>query len=313
MRRKRTQQDSLELFLDAICNMFGGFVFIMLFVVVSIRSTIDAKTEEMREQGTERVSQAEIDALNEQLKQLEIELQKLSDDRKETIAFAESLVDKELLEKYKKTLETLEKVQALQVENEKTQELVDDSNEKLEQAKKDLEAVKADFEVAVQDCDDAEKALEDIKKKRVRTTSPPKLHAVSKTEVPLIVRFGRVYFWHKYGRNGELTDNYNSDDFIFHSRESHGVIFTTHSVHSDPKPWRGLDLEDPDVDMLLMTAFQPFRPDSVYFTIVVDNDSFTEYNVLSAFLKRRGYDINPWIGKEGAIVVDRGGNGHTAQ
>ena len=46
MRRRRTAQDSLELFLDAICNMFGGFVFLMLFVVISTRATSEKAIEE---------------------------------------------------------------------------------------------------------------------------------------------------------------------------------------------------------------------------------------------------------------------------
>ena len=56
MRRRRNAQDSLELFLDTICNMFGGFLFIMLFVVVAMRDSVENSESEAISQ--ERMSAA---------------------------------------------------------------------------------------------------------------------------------------------------------------------------------------------------------------------------------------------------------------
>ena len=67
--RQGASQDSLELFLDTICNMFGGFVFIMLFVVVSMRQTTDKVYEEAI--AEERASAVELQELEAELENLQ--------------------------------------------------------------------------------------------------------------------------------------------------------------------------------------------------------------------------------------------------
>ena len=49
MRRKRRPQDSLELFLDALCNMFGAFLFLLLFIVVLLQTTRRELSEQRRQ------------------------------------------------------------------------------------------------------------------------------------------------------------------------------------------------------------------------------------------------------------------------
>ena len=74
MRRRRNAQDSLELFLDTICNMFGGFLFIMLFVVVAMRDSVENSESEAISQ--ERMSAAAFE-------ELEIELETLREENRE--------------------------------------------------------------------------------------------------------------------------------------------------------------------------------------------------------------------------------------
>ncbi|MBP5620647.1 MAG: hypothetical protein J6X44_01400, partial [Thermoguttaceae bacterium] len=92
MSRKRAQTDSLELFLDAICNMFGGFIFIMLFVVVSIRATRDAAVEKMRrDEGA--VSAVELQAMETSLDNLRLRQETLERNVRDAKKFAEKLND----------------------------------------------------------------------------------------------------------------------------------------------------------------------------------------------------------------------------
>ncbi|MBR5760116.1 MAG: hypothetical protein IKX88_16130, partial [Thermoguttaceae bacterium] len=109
MSRQRARTDSLELFLDAICNMFGGFIFIMLFVVVSIRATRDAAVERMRqEEGA--VSAVELQAMETSLDNLRHRQETLEKNVRDAKRFAEKLNDPEIARVYEETLQKTEEL-----------------------------------------------------------------------------------------------------------------------------------------------------------------------------------------------------------
>lgn len=62
MKRKNNSTSSLELFLDTICNMFGGILFIAILVAIQIRETTDAVAESKEPPSTQTISamQAEL-------------------------------------------------------------------------------------------------------------------------------------------------------------------------------------------------------------------------------------------------------------
>ncbi len=311
MSRNRNSQDSLELFLDTICNMFGGFLFLMLFVVVSIRMATDSKREEMRETGIKPVSDVEVETLNIDLEKLRKELENLEQGKEKSREFVESLIEPELLEKYRETVETLDSVQDTIDETEETEKLVADTNKRVEDLKSKNEELRDKLNLAKKNLDDAEKLKEQERKENVRTTTAPKMQSIYLAEIPVFIKFGRVYFWRKYDINGEVLSALNDDDFLI--VEEVKSAFVTVGYKTEPKPWRGVDLNAENFEVELTEAFKRFKNDRDYFAIVVAHDSFSEYNILSKFLKSKGFFIRPMTLPEGECIVDRGGYNGKAQ
>ena len=93
MSRKRTKRDGLELFLDAICNMFGGFIFIMLFVVVSIRMSTEEQRAELKASEIEPVQDVELETLRVEIDRLNKDIKNVVKQQEDSRKFVEDLVD----------------------------------------------------------------------------------------------------------------------------------------------------------------------------------------------------------------------------
>ena len=304
MRRKQTRQDSLELFLDTICNMFGGFVFIMLFVVVSIRSTTDAQTREARESGAAPVSDEQVNERAIELERIERELDALGKTRDEAAAFAESLVDKESLEAYRAALDSMRKTEELTKQTVSARAEIADAERRQEEVERENERLRE--EIA-----ETEQALEKAKKdakRNVRSTSPPMLHKSDKREIACVLKYGRLYFWHKYGSTGVNLSNFNEEDFFVAEVVRAGVL-----IRTEPKPGAGIDLGDPYAETLLDQAFLRFNPRTDCVALAVFDDSFSEYETVCSFLKKRGFEISPWVLPRGEKLFDTGGSDNPVQ
>lgn len=294
MRRKQPQQDSLELFLDTICNMFGGFIFIMLFVVVSIRSATNAKLEETRESELPAVSDAELTTMQNELDAALAQLERLERHSEDVKDFVNDLVSQEDVELYREALAVKEQTQELRKKNL-------EDRDKIEEAKRLLAAAEEENESLQEELKKALEEIQDAKRKRQRMTSPPKLEPTDKIQIPIFVRYGRVYFWHKYTESGQLADDFNDEDFFALEMLEDVVVAT------EPKPDGGVDLNADDAETRLAQAFRRFDPSLFYIEIVVSDDSFGEYNVVSSFLKRNGFGIHPYVSTKGEKIFDRGG------
>lgn len=304
--RKRRIQNSLELFLDTICNMFGGFVFIMLFVVVSIRSTTSAQLQELQASGIKPVPDVDVAILRNDLEKLQHDYERLVQDREDAKEYILTLIEPDVVELYKETLGLLEQLEKTQQENQTIQNQNNEKQRNYEQIALENKKLQTSLTQVRQEVKSIEEEALAQKKKRVRKTTAPKYRFTFKDEIPVIVKYGRVYFWHKYGTNGSRISDFNDDEFLI-------VKTKLGAVETQPKPWKGVDLNAEDVETALSNAFRPFNKNTHYFSIVVAHDSFAEYNILSSYLKRKGYEINPVVLKKGEGVVDRGGYGGSAQ
>lgn len=296
MKRKRTRQDSLELFLDAICNVFGGFLFIMLFVVISVRASVDAKMQNVRKTGARPVATVELNAMKDELDALTQELDARQAEKKEAIEYAEKMLDPQIVEKFKETKNLIAQLKRLTDENNERQKKNQEVRALYQKTMQESDDLKKEYELVL------DKEREKAKRKRARSTVPPKLRDVFKSEITVLVKYGRVYFWEKYNEQGKLVAGYNDDDlFVAERRPIRNAIVT------EPKPWRGVPLDDPNVETRLDEMFRRFNPAYYYILMCVAKDSFAEYNVLSSYLKSKGFDINAWALDDKEEVYDRGG------
>lgn len=304
MSRRQAPQDSLELFLDTICNMFGGFIFIMLFVVVSMRATTDKAYEETVSE--ERASAVELMELEVELEALQRRWDAVSDRVEQARSVIQGLNSQEVAEYAHETLDVLDELRETSEENAaKTQSV----------AEIERRAIELDVEMkdALRELEDATKQLQAAeddaaaaRKLATRKASPPQMRSDYgfRREVAVILKYGRLYFWHKYDDRG--IKRLNADDF--HIVDEDGI-----SAQTEPKPWRGLDLTAPGAIERLDAAFAPYSPRSDTIAIVVASDSYEEYATLRDFLKDRTFRIRPIIGEKGTKVADRGGSDAQSQ
>ena len=304
MRRKKRPQDSLELFLDAICNMFGGFLFLMLFVVVSTRMTRDSSVErELQERNA--LAEADFLEAQEEWDDLVARRELIVRRAEQTKDLIDRLNDPEVAKIRQETFDNLESVRKISSENEQTEREL----QEIERRKKELdreqrtlkEKIVASENDARQTMDDADDAL----REKARKTAAPQMRLSYKNEIPVIVKYGRSYFWRR--REGrKWTEQLNTDDFVI-------VEEKADELRTEPKPWRGVDLNAVNLEKKLEEAFDGCDPKRDKISIVVASDSYVEYGFLRDFLKKRNFDVRPIVGKEGTFVADRGGTNQKAQ
>jgi len=295
MSRKRSRQDSLELFLDAICNMFGGFLFLMLFVVVSIRATREAVSK--RDDAT--IVESEIAALDVELTNLRAERDALAKQVQKTKETLDSLLDPSVADVYRQAVEK----RNLAINMEKSNEAIVKEIADLQKKRDELQTQTSETRQKIDNLRSEEKEILLATKKesleKAQTISPPQLKRSNKVEVAVLLKYGKLYFWHKQS-DSNSERKLNDEDFVV-VEETENVLIT------EPKPWRGLDLDSHDAERRLEQAFAAFDPNVEQIGVIVAGDSYEEYGVLRSFLKKRQFEIRPIIGKPGVGVFDRGG------
>ena len=297
MSRKRQEQDSLELFLDTICNMFGGFVFIMLFVVVSLRSTSEKAIEETIKE--ERASMAELETMEIELDELRAQWSQVSDLIATSKEFLANLTSGDVVDTRTETLEVLDELR------EASEELATETSRaaELQREKTALDVARAEAESELRA---AEKAVRDAKadaeaaeRAVAQNASPPQMRdrGGDKPDLGVVLKYGKLYVWQSDPESRE----YNSKDFVV---VSEGAF----AVRVEPRLDRGVDLTSPGAVTRLEKAFAPYPANRYVVSLVVSGDTYSEFAVVRDFLKDRLYQIRIFIGPTGTKVYDRGGS-----
>ncbi len=292
MRRKHKRQDSLELFLDAVCNMFGGFLFIMLFVVLSIRATSESaflpkkgsvvSATDLAELETEaELLQTRLDALNKSMQDVETTKRRLVDPESERLC--------------RRIVETTRELRQIQDENERLARSFIDRKKRLDELEAQKNALNSKIKETSDFLEDQRKENREKERKEARDGSPPQMRESNKAEIGVILRYGRLYFWHRRG-----TRRLNDKEFWILEKERDGVVVV-------PNPRKGIDLNGTDVDDRLEDAFKRYDRDLYKIALVVSPDSYNEYKIVCDFLKGKGFGVRPLIGASGERISDRGG------
>lgn len=154
-----------------------------------------------------------------------------------------------------------------------------------------------------------EKDLADLRANRVQQLAlPVAKEALGKESVDVIVRYGKLYVWHRYNRFG-LRRGLNTDDFVIIGEdEESGAVVT------QPKPTAGIPLDDSELSRQAIRAcLDPFSTSQKYVTVVVRSDSFGHFQYLRDRLIELGFEYRLMPATDGAAIVDRGGSGGKVQ
>lgn len=299
--RKRNQSgnDSLEMFLDTICNTFGGILFILLFIVLQLQVTQKSVSEAI----DNPVAAAEFEKLQAEWEEKRDELEKLLGQIDLFKDLTENLSDKEARANYEKLQELLTTNQQLlakiaSVSAQVSKNDADTSghaevNQSLLQEKKKLEAEVAQIEADMPEVDETQEPIK---------LTCPQLRTVDKREIGLILMFNRLYLWHNYTEDGD-RNGLNAEDFTI-------LRYSDGRARVLPNPWRGIDVTAQGADKKIGALVRPFSPDSSMIALITAIDSFDQYHIVRDALKKRGYDIEPlYIDLNGSRIADRGGTG----
>lgn len=302
-RRRKHDGGSLELLLDTICNTFGGIVFIAILVVILLQfsqpqseqqpveradpivleqrrnemAVLKAKTIRAREAATSQRQTLEKfapDAVREQLR-----------DHRQLVGAADKLTD-ERDEFLSKNSRAAQEIESLTNEIQKTRE---------------------QLQAARQQANDLESQIETKRTERTENSRLPVVRAPGlRRSIGLILRYGRMYVWHRYDQFGNRR-GLNTDEFAI-------VEVRDDKVITRPIPTAGVVLDGSEAsEQLIKKRLRPFEPSNIYITAVVRPDSFREFRYLRDILIELGFNYRLMPSQADSPVADRGGTADQVQ
>lgn len=301
MRRKSSPNDSLEMFLDTICNTFGGILFILLFVVLQLRTTQDTVSQNT----AKSVDAVQFHQAENRLLDAERRAYALKTQWDYCQKYAETFTDEETRELYKKLLSLTEASNRLSEDNLKLAAQLAVYDNKTAQCAESIENLKQQVELLRTEQINLERQNKALRDKNKQNVTLPQLHASYKGEVGLILRFGRIYLWHRYSSDG-VRQGPNIEDFTILEEESE-------YMSSIPNPWCGIDLESRNTEEELDQLLSTFNPTDHKMVLVVSPDTFAQYHIVCDFLKTRSFDTRPIMFGPDDSIADRGGRNTEAQ
>lgn len=301
MKRRDLKGDSMELFLDTICNTFGGILLIALLVIILLqisgKSGVESIEKDFVDEKEYAQTEKELNALRDkmerlqkQTKSLEQQNDKIADPERKKLQI-QSITEQKELKDILKEKESLisENLEIHQKFNEIQKELAE-KNLKFNEAQNELTNKKQMYNERVSDRSIEQKL--------------PQMRRSNKLEVVVLVRFGRFYFWHRY-ING-LRLGLNTDDMLIleEDKEYRKTI---------PNIRRGTDLKKSDAQRLVREQLAQFSVNEYKITIVIWPDSYEEYKVVREAVVKSGFDYTPIPTSEGTSWVDQGGSERDVQ
>ncbi len=296
MRRKSIHSDSLELFLDTICNTFGGILFIALLVIVLLQMTSKKTSVSIQE---EIVKESEYRLVELEYNKLQVEwagIQDMARQIKETNdqfsseslkkAYTQWQDKKRLYEQkleYKSSL--LAEVLTVNREVGTVQSGLLEKEKERDELKKNLQQAEEEFDRKGQT--------------RAKRQTLPQMRQSNKEEVAMIIRFERLYLWHHYNVNGKRT-GLNTDDFVIVDSDGEDNITL-------PKIQGGIDLKNPEAVRQIQDKLALFSADQVKLSIIIWPDSYNVWPVVQNYIVGKGFNYTPIPTDEKYIWVDRGG------
>ncbi len=273
-RRSSINASSLDLFLDTICNAFGGIIFLSILIAVL------AKMQDSRQSpssSNENIPQSEVDEFSRRLKELQsdrrrivatidsLEKLRIGSDQievvelKEQISLATRKLDQAIAEQSRVSFK-LSEVQ-VQVTNRRQESA--DLVEK-------LEAAQAAYL-------DKAKAVDDALDSRVQKTELPSVRATNKGNLLFAMRYGKLYLI-----SDPISGNYNVTHAI--------VTKTPFSTNVKPRRETGWELSVAADVSQLEAALANEPPQNTFLSVAVWPDSFKEFARLKENCLRLGYD-----------------------
>jgi len=304
-RARKQQADSLELLLDTICNTFGGVVFIAILVVILLQSAGDRQPVE--EKADTDVSAEELAELEHRLAKATSELNSLRETQASQDSLMALLAPKEVQSLVQSRNQSRENRRELEISREQLVADIAQRQTKIQKLKAELSTIHAQRQESQQRLEQLEERIERERESRREEVRLPVVHANMRGQsLGVILRYGRLYVWHRYDQRGNQS-GLNTDDFVILGEDAVGYITT-------PKPNAGIPLRDgAETKRRIIQRLRKFPPRQTVIEIAVRPDSFTHFRHLRDVLLERGYEYRLLPMDSHSALRDRGGSSDGVQ
>ena len=273
-RRSSINSSSLDLFLDTICNAFGGIMFLSILIAVLAQMQ---DSRQSSKPSNENITQSEAEEFSRKLKELQ-------SDRRRIVATIDSLEQLGIGEDQSEVIELKEQIRQANLRLDQavadqslvslklSEVQVEVTNRKQESAELEEKLVAAQAAYL-----DKAKAVDDALDSRVQKTELPSVRATNKGNLLLAMRYGKLYL---------ISDPTSGDYYTPHAI----ITKTGSSTKVKPRKEAGWDLSvTGDVSELeAVLANEP--PNATFLSVAVWPDSFREFASLKENCLRLGYD-----------------------
>ncbi len=301
-RRVARGQDSLELLLDTICNTFGGVLFIAMLVILLLQQTGSSPSVESRP----GVSPAEFQSLMVHWEDLAGKLSRLRENRLSQQIVIDGFAPESLRSDLERRRTLSEQHDTLKAKVEKV--LTDNADLVLQLQNITLENddVRQNLEAAEAQRTEAMAELEQELQSQVEEIRLPSVRRTSKQEIGIVLRYGRLYVWHKYGP-GHRRLGLNTDDFVI-------VAETKDGVRVRPRPTRGVMLDaSAESKAEVRSILSRFDHRTCCLAVIVRPDSYHQFRLVRDAAISLGLEYRLMPAGEDDPIADRGGVGGDVQ
>ena len=276
-RRSKINASSLDLFLDTICNAFGGIMFLSILIAVLAQLR---DSQQSTEPVDEALSQSEVDDFSHKLDELQSERQRVLATIESLEKLREDPNQSEVLELKKQVRQAnLMLDQAIAEQSDVTLKL---SEVQLEVTNRKREAVELEEKLVAARAAylDKAKAIEEALASHEQKTEIPVNRESNKANLLFAMRYGKLYLISD--ANDPASSNYNTNHAI--------ITKTASTTELKPRKEAGWDLAVPTNVSQLEVAIANRSPNDTFLSVAVWPDSFKEFARFKEICLRIGYD-----------------------
>ena len=286
MRRLRRQpgQDSLDLLLDTLCNVFGGIILITCLLALMNHKKIDAPQKSSLHVGHGQLIEQRLLAATDELKRIEelhVKIQSM-DDAETRLLSAERLELQKTLDRLRdEKTETVSSVGSPVVTVPAREVLglkskVDEARAKLAEASSEESALKARATEITARIAEIEKKIGDVEKTRTRKLRFPKERPHVKNSRFILIKDGAIY------------PVYLPDGKVFPGVEKR--VISEHENTIEPRSGRGWTVENHQEK--ISSYLSQVNRASEYISLIIyrDDDSFQSFQTLKEWIIKQGLD-----------------------
>lgn len=300
-RRRKTNEDSLDLLLDTITNAFGGILLLAILLALLVQ-----RETQQDDSPQQQVSAAEMVQMQQQLVSLNHQKQVLLDAIQSQASLNEAFVDVAAREAIGQLVNMGQKLEQKAELIKKQTSKISELDQKTKAIQDELKATAVLLEKLRGDVSDTEKELEGEKSRRTRTAVLPREQETDKAMSVIILTQNTFYVLD--GNHGKIPFSVNQRDFEVVKSGEHAVrLFDGTQIRL--KADGGQSIEP----ALLRRELQAFDKQRSFLTLVVLPDAFDSFHKVREACVELGYEHSIFPIERLPIFESQSSRRHSAQ